>query len=92
MDSGRGPLLSLAASPKLSLLRALEARRDPRNGRGSGVEAESQWGGKRVDKAADQAGGMTGIPTRHAISGAGRIIHHILWQHPLSAFLTPLLT
>jgi len=24
---------------------------------------------------------MKGIPARHAVSGAGRIIHHIPWQH-----------
>jgi len=27
---------------------------------------------------------MKGIPARHAVSGAGRIIHHIPWQHLLS--------
>jgi hypothetical protein len=47
LDSGRGPLLSLAAGPMLSLLRALEARRSSVKWQRRLSEAESRWGGER---------------------------------------------
>ena len=56
MDCRGSPLLSPAADIMLSLLRALEARRSSAKWQKRLSEAESQWGGKRVDEAADQAG------------------------------------
>jgi hypothetical protein len=40
-------------------------------------------GGKRWDETASLDGRMKGKPARYAFAGAGRIIHHILWQHLL---------
>jgi len=56
MDSGRGPLLSLAAGPMLSLLRTLLTSGAPRNCRGGSVRLRADEGGKRVDEATDQVG------------------------------------
>jgi hypothetical protein len=38
-------------------------------------------GGERLDETASLDGRMKGKPARYAFAGAGRIIHHILWQH-----------
>jgi len=83
MDSGGSPLFSSAAGPLLSLLRAPEARRGSRNGRDGSVKLRADSGGERLDETASLDGRMKGKPARYAFAGAGRIIHHILWQHPL---------
>jgi hypothetical protein len=56
MDSGRSPLLPLAACTMLILLRATEAGSSFATWRRQLREAERQWGGKLVDEAADQTG------------------------------------
>jgi hypothetical protein len=82
MDSGGSPPFSSAAGPLLSLLRAPEARMGSRNGRDGSVKLRADGGGERLDETASLDGRMRGKPARYAFAGAGRILHHILWQHP----------
>jgi hypothetical protein len=45
------------------------------------VKLRADGGGERLDETASLDGRMKGKPARYAFAGAGRIIHHILWQH-----------
>jgi hypothetical protein len=82
MDNGGSPLFSSAAGPLLSLLRAPEARRGSRNGRDGPVKLRADSSGERLNETASLDGRMKRKTARYAFEGAGRIIHHVLWQHP----------
>ena len=73
MDRAGSALFSPADGPMLSLLRTLKQEAALRNGRSSGVEAESRWLGERQDETASLDSWMKGKSARHALPGGSTI-------------------
>jgi hypothetical protein len=83
MDNAGNPVLSFAADAMLHTVSVNEGRRRPMKWQGQLGEGESTVEAAGLkDEVPYLDGRMRKKSARNTFAGAGRIVHHILWQYP----------